>query len=63
MPSHGLENLSVLLTLLIHIPEGRQATNMTTKDRFKRILSSPLKTLKSEHVIVRQRKEALWIVG
>jgi len=30
MSNHGLENLSVKLTLLIHIPEGRQTTNMST---------------------------------
>jgi hypothetical protein len=56
------KNLSVQLILLIHIPEGRQATNMSTKNKFKSIQDSSLKTLKSEHVIVRQRKESLWIV-
>ena len=63
MSSHGMENISVQLILLIHIPEGRQATNMSIKTRFKRIQDSPLRTLKSEHVIVRQRKEWLWTVG
>jgi len=33
----------VLLILLIHIPEGRQATNMSTKNKFKSIQDSSLK--------------------
>jgi len=33
------------------------------KKRFKRIKDSSLRTLNSQHIIVRQRKESLWIVG
>jgi hypothetical protein len=62
MSSHGVENISGQLMLLIHIPEVREATNMCTKNKFKSIQDSSLKTLKSEHIL-RQRKESVWIVG
>jgi hypothetical protein len=46
MSSHGLENLPVHVTVLIHIPEGRHATNLSTKKQVQK--STQLATGNSE---------------